>query len=229
MRARAYTALLFAAALAAQVAAQVTVEDEIVTGEVSLFDVKVEKERSLIAAMGISLALPGMGHYYVDRPRSALIYLSVDLASLFGALVFYGLADAQENNARSFAASAAGIWNAPSGEAYWRHVGAYMDAAEYNESVELSRGSANDLYSDPESWWRWADKEQQDKYNDLRQKARNLKVASSFFVGALVVNRIVSTVDLRVFRKKKLSSAVSVDAALTPDAKGTVLTLKTNF
>ena len=229
MRARVCVALLLAAGLAAQAAAQVTVEDEIVTGEVSLFDVKVEKERSLAAAMGLSLAVPGMGHYYVDKPTSALIYFSVDLASLFGAIVFYGLADAQEKNARSFAASMAGIWNAPSGEAYWRHVGAYMDAAEYNESVELSRGSADDLYKDPETWWRWADKEQQDKYNDLRQKARNFRVASSFFVGALVVNRIVSTVDLRVFKKKNLSSGVRLEAALTPDAKGTVLSLKTNF
>jgi hypothetical protein len=222
-------ALLLAAGLAAQVAAQVTVEDEIVTGEVSFFDVKVENERSLVAAMGLSLAVPGMGHYYVDRPKSAFVYLSVDLASLFGALVFYGLADTQEKSARSFAASAAGILSAPSGEAYWRHVGAYMDAAEYNESVELSRGNAADLYRDPESWWRWADREQQDEYNNLRQKARNFRVASSFFAGALVVNRILSTVDLRVFRKKSLSSGVRFQAALTPDARGTVLALKTNF
>ncbi|GBU21908.1 hypothetical protein R80B4_01810 [Fibrobacteres bacterium R8-0-B4] len=229
MRARLYTALLIAAGLAVQAAAQVTVEDEIVTGEVSLFEVKAEKERSLAAAMGLSLALPGMGHYYIDRPKSAFVYLSVDLASLFGALVFYGLADTQEKGARSYAASAAMIRNALSDEAYWRQVGAYMDAAEYNESIELSRGNAADLYQNPENWWHWADKEQQDEYNDLRQKARNFRVTASFFVGALVVNRILSTVDLRVFRKKSLSSGVRFEAALTPDARGTVLLLKTNF
>jgi len=212
--------LLFAAALAAQVAAQVTVEDEIVTGEVSLFDVKVEKERSLIAAMGLSLALPGMGHYYMDKPKSAYVYLSADFASLFGAIVFYGLADNREKGARSFAASAAMIRSAPSGEAYWRHVGEYMDATAYNESIELSRGNAADLYQNPESWWHWADKEQQDEYNDLRQKARNFRVASSFFVGALVVNRILSIVDLRVFRKKTLSSGIHFEAAAIPDING---------
>jgi len=229
LRARACTALLLAATLAAQVAAQVTVEDEIVTGEVVLFDVKIDNQRSLAAAMVLSLAIPGMGHYYVDKPKSAFIYLSADLASLFGAVVFYGLADNREKSARSFAASAAGIGKAPAGEAYWRHVGAYMDAAEYNESVELSRGSASDLYQDPEIWWHWADKEQQDEYNNLRQKARNFKVASSFFVGALVVNRIVSTVDLRVFGKKTLSSGVRFEAAVTPDINGAGLTLRTNF
>jgi hypothetical protein len=229
LRARVYITWLLAAAFAAQVAAQITVEDEIVTGEVSLFDVNAEKERSLVAAMGLSLVLPGMGHYYTDKPKSALVYLSVDFASLFGALVFYGMADTQEKNARSFAASAAGIGSAPSGDAYWRRIGAYMDAAEYNESVELSRGDADDLYNDPENWWRWADKDQQDKYNDLRQKARNFRVASSFFVGALVVNRILSIVDIRVFRKKSLSSGVRFEAALTPDAKGSALMLRTNF
>jgi len=229
LRARAYTAWLLAATLAVQVAAQVTVEEEIVTNEVSLFDVKAEKEYNLIAAMGLSLALPGMGHYYTDKPKSAFAYLSVDVASLFGALVFYGLADTQEKNARSFAASAAGIGSARSGEAYWRHIGAYMDAAEYNEAVELSRGSADDIYQDPENWWRWADKDQQDEYNNLRQRARNFRVASSFFVGAMVVNRILSIVDLRVFRKKSLSSGIHFEAALTPDARESALMLITNF
>jgi hypothetical protein len=229
LRARAYTAWLLAATFAVQVAAQVTVEDEIVTGEVSLFDVKADKERSLVAAMGLSLALPGMGHYYTDKPKSALVYLSVDLASLFGAVVFYGLAETQEKNARAYAATTAGIASARSGEAYWRHVGAYMDAAEYNESIELSRGNTDDLYDDPENWWRWADKDQQDEYNDQRQKARNFRVASSFFVGAMVVNRILSIVDLRVFRKKSLSSTIRFEAALTPDARGSALMLRTNF
>jgi len=229
LRACACKALLLAAALAVYAAAQVTVEDEIVTGEVVLFDVKADNQRSLAAAMGLSLALPGMGHYYVDKPQSAFIYLSADLASLFGAVVFYGLADNREKGARSYAASAAGIEKAPSGEAYWRHVGAYMDAAEYNEAVALSREDQDALYQAPENWWRWADGESMDQYNSLRQKARNFRVASSFFVGALVVNRILSTVDLRVFRKKSLSSGIRLEAALTPDISGGGLTLRTDF
>jgi len=229
LRARAFKALLLAAMLAVQAAAQVTVEDEIVTGEVVLFDVKDDNQRSLVAAMGLSLALPGMGHYYVDKPKSALIYLSADLASLFGAIVFYGLSDNREKSARSFAAAAAGIGKAHPGEAYWRHVGAYMDAAEYNESVELSREDADALYQDPENWWRWADESQRNEYNNLRQKARNFKVASSFFVGALVVNRILSTVDLRVFGKKSLSSGVRFEASVAPDISGAGLTFRTDF
>jgi len=221
--------LLVVAWFAAQAAAQVTVEDEIITDEVSVFDAKAVKERNIIAAMGLSLALPGMGHYYIDRPKSAYVYLSVDLASFFGALVFYGVAETQEKNARSFASSAAMIRRAPSGDAYWRHVGAHMDAEAYNESVELSRGSADNLYKDPENWWRWADKEQQDEYNKLRQKARDFRVASSFFVGALVVNRILSTIDIRVFRKKALSSGIRAEATLAPDVNGAGLTLRADF
>lgn len=222
-------ALFFAVALAAQVAAQVTVEDEIVTSEVSFFNESADKQRNLIAAMSLSLALPGMGHYYIDKPKSAFVYLSVDLASLFGAVVFYGLAGERERNARSFAVSMAGIGRAPSGEAYWRNVGAFMDAAEYNESVELSRGEADALYQDQESWWHWADGEQQDEYNNQRQKARNFRVASSFFVGALVVNRIISAIDLRVFGKKALSSGVRLEAAAIPNAGGGSIALTTNF
>jgi hypothetical protein len=227
--ARAYAALLIAAALAVQVAAQVTVEDEIVTAEVSLFDAGADNQRSIAAAMGLSLALPGMGHYYVDKPKSAFIYLSADFAALFGAIVFYGLADNREKSARSFAAAAAGIGKAPSGEAYWRHVGAFMDAGEYNESVALSRGEAKALYQAPESWWRWADSESMGEYNNLRQKARDFRVASSFFVGALVVNRILSTVDIRVFGKKAMSSGVRMEAAVIPNISGAELSISAKF
>jgi len=213
-----------------QAAAQVVVEDdEIVTGEVNLFDTRAGSPRSIAAAMGLSAVLPGMGHYYIDKPASAFAYLSVDLAALFGAVAFYALANQRESGARSFAAAAAGIESAPPGEAYWRHVGAYMDAAEYNESVELSRGSADDLYQNPESWWRWADESQMDEYNGMRQKARNLRVASSFFIGALVANRIVSVIDLRVFHRKSLSSGVRFEPALIPGTGGASLTLRADF
>ncbi|MDR0331191.1 MAG: hypothetical protein LBH93_05735, partial [Chitinispirillales bacterium] len=164
MRARGCAALAFAAALASSAAAQVVVEDEIVTGSIT-FDIKDDGRRSLAAAMGLSLALPGVGHYYIDKPKPAFAYIAVDLASLFGAVAFNSLANAQEGNARSFAQVAAGIEKAPAGEAYWRHVGAFMDAAGYNEAVELSRGSADGQYANPENAWRWPDESLKDEYN----------------------------------------------------------------
>jgi hypothetical protein len=221
--------LLVVAMFVVNVAAQVDAEDEIVTGEVSLFDVKVESRRSVVAAMGLSLALPGMGHYYIDKPKSAFVYLSADLAALFGAIVFYGLADNREKNARSYAALVAGIRDAPDGEAYWRRVGEYMDAEAYNESVELSRGDPANLYRAPETWWRWAEKEQQDEYNHIRQKARSFRTASSFFVGALALNRILSVVDIRVFRRKSLTSGVRIEASAVPVVNGAGLSLRAGF
>jgi len=222
---------LLLAASVFPLAAQVTVEDEdvIVTDVVDLLDMKVDNSRSVTAAMAMSLAVPGSGHYYINRPKSAYVYMAVDAASIFGAILFYSLANGREREARSFAQMAAGIESAPSGEVYWRHVGAYMDAAEYNEAVGLSRGGDDELYTDTKTWWRWADESQQDAYNDIRQKARNLKVASSFFVGAVVLNRLVSVVDLRVFRKKSLSGGVRFESSVPPDMNGAALTLKADF
>jgi hypothetical protein len=104
-----------------------------------------------------------------------------------------------------------------------------MDAEAYNEYVELSRGSADALSQDPETWWRWADESQKDEYNNIRQKARNFRTASSFFVGALVVNRIISTIDLRVFRKKSMTSGVRIETAVIPDLNGAVAAVNVNF
>ncbi|MCL2219635.1 MAG: hypothetical protein FWC23_06220 [Chitinispirillia bacterium] len=224
-----FAGMILLAALVFPLSAQVIVEDEIVTGEVNLFDVNVDGQRSVNLAMGLSAVLPGMGHYYIDKPASAWVYLSVDIASLFGAVVCYGLADQRENHARSFAAMAAGIEKPAEGEAYWRHVGRFMDAAEFNEIIELSRGEAKDQFLDPQSWWRWADESHRDEYNGLRQKARDMRVASSFFIGAMVANRIVSAVDLRVFHRKGLSSGVRFESAFMPELSGSALTLRVEF
>ena len=219
------------AALVSPLAAQVIVEDEIVTGDVSLFDVRSDEsgQRSINAALGMSLALPGMGHYYIDKPKSAYVYLSIDLASIFGAVLFNTLANQREDQARSFATAAAGIEKPAKGEAYWRHVGRFMDAAEYNEVIELSRGDPEDQFLMQESWWHWGDESQKKEYNALRQKARDMRVASSFFIGAAVANRIFSAVDLRVFQRKSLSSGIRFEAAFTPDMSEAIVTLRSDF
>ena len=230
MRGLQFSIVILFAAVVCHTSAQVIVEEDIVTRDVNLFEPVVnDKPRSMYAAMGASLVLPGMGHYYVDKPKSAFVYLAVDLASIFGAVVFHGFAAQREKDARAFACAAAGIENAPKDEAYWRHVGAFMDAQSYNEAVEISRGSVNDMYLDSKEWWRWADESQQREYNDIRQKSRNFRVTSSFFIGALVANRIVSTVDLRVFHRKSLTSKIQFEPALAPDTRSSSLTLKTAF
>jgi hypothetical protein len=221
--------MILIAAAAFPLAAQVVVADDIVTSEVNLFDVRTVPTRSVTAAMGLSALLPGMGHHYIDRPVSAWTYLSIDLASLIGAIASRGIADRHENEARSFAAAAAGIEKPAAGEAYWRHVGAFMDAAEYNELVELSRGGPEDQFLDPASWWRWADERHRDQYNDIRQKARDMRVVSSFFIGALVANRIVSVIDLRVFHRKGLSSGIRFESSVAPDMSGASLGLRADF
>ena len=211
--------------------AQIIIEEDIVTHDVNLFhNVTNDDGRSIYKAMGASVILPGMGHYYTDKPKSAFAYLSIDFAAIVGAVTFHTLASGREKDARSYANAAAGIEKAPKkDDAYWRRVGAFMDAQSYNEAVEISRGSADDMYLEPQMWWRWGDESQQQEFNDIRQTARNFRVASSFFVGALVANRIVSTVDLRVFHRKSLTSKIQFEPALAPDMRSSSLALKTEF
>jgi hypothetical protein len=223
-------ALIFIAAAFLPLAAQVMVEDEIVTSVVNLFDVRTDgRQYSVAAALGLSVVMPGMGHYYTDKPGSAFVYVSVDLASLFGAILFSNLANRRESGARSFAVAAAGIERPAPGAAYWRNVGAFMDAAEYNERVELFRGGTDYQHLDPETWWRWGHESDRDEYNDMRLKARNMRTASSFFIGALVANRVVSMIDLRVFHIRSLSSGVRFEPAFAPDMSNAALTLRVDF
>ncbi len=223
-------AMLILAAFSIQSYAQLTVEDDIVTDEVNIFQPDSQNSRSTALAMAASLAVPGMGHHYLGKQNSAFTFLAIDAVALLGALVLNNLHVRQEADARSFAVQNANIEKPLDNEKYWRQVGAQLESDGYNNMVaSLRSGEIDDYYPIPGSWWHWNDEGQQDKFNSLRQKSRQLKVASYFFIGGMVLNRVISTVDLKVKSNRKILSSLEVEPSLNPDLSGASVIISGRF
>ncbi|MFP4162984.1 MAG: hypothetical protein ACLFQB_08300 [Chitinispirillaceae bacterium] len=208
--------------------AQVTVEEDVVTEEVNLFDTVPQSDKSIALAMTASAALPGLGHHYLDESSSAFKYLVFDIAALFGAVLFHSYAVQRESEASAYASTVAGIENPQNNEAYWRHVGSFMEAGDYNEAVDLER-STNEKYLNHKEWWKWGDESQQEEFNELRKQSRHLKVVSSFFLGGMVLNRIVSMVDLKITQKESGLKSLEFQQSVAPDLSGAGVSLTTTF
>ena len=76
----------------------------------------------------------------------------------------------------------------------------------YNETQELIYRNQSNDYLTPNLQWRWDDPSSMQTYGALLDKSQAYQVASSFFIGAMILDRLVSFVDAR-FAAQHLASA----------------------
>lgn len=190
--------MFFGTCLLNRPCAQVTVENVVTTDSVDIFSEHQEKEKSATLAMALSLLLPGSGHQYLERNRSALTYFTAEALAIFGYFFCDHYAKKQALNAAGYAWIHAGAQGpvTSADDFYWKQVGSYMDIQDYNNTQDLNRTPA-EKFTDESQVWHWDDKSSQDRFNSIMSSSRTFGVASSFFIGALVLDRIIAFIDVR--------------------------------
>ncbi len=205
-----YRAFLFVPLLLSFSAnAQVTVV-EMTTDTISVFEQEEQSEKSIKSAklaMLASAALPGTGQQYLGKSKSALAFFGVELLSIFGAVFLEKYSRQLENDAHGYAAMHAGVDVRGKDDRFWTAVGKFADMNEYNTNLRLNRDNEY-LYTSESMNWKWENDElsseqYQKRYNDLREVSRKIHTVASVCLGAMIINRVVSIVDIRASTKYK--------------------------
>ncbi len=187
--------------------AQVHVEEEVSSDSVDVFSQNDVPEKSAALAMISNLLLPGLGHYWLGNRKAAVGYFCTEATFIFGALACNTHSKGIANSAHAFAFTNAQVRGGEGANYFfWENVGKTMDSdglnqsrpLGYNQVMDLNRASDNDKYLSPNLQWRWIDEESRIHYNKLIKQSLRYKVASNFFLGAMLLNRIVSFIDIRV-------------------------------
>jgi hypothetical protein len=191
---------------------QVSVEPEVTTDSIDVFQNTQKSTKSSGLALAASLLLPGLGHQYLGEPQQGLVYFTAEAALVCG-MVF-----SEVTSGRLFAASRsyASLYAQPNqgtgpsapttDENFWQNVGRFMDSDEYNRVMEYNR-TPEDKYSVAGEAWRWPDQTFMDSYNGLRDKATRYHVVSSFFLAAMVLDRAIAFIDIRARTRHKTITA----------------------
>ena len=222
--------MLFSAALIAGAScAQVASESAFSTDSIDLFSETEGPQKSPTLGMAASLLLPGTGHQYYERNRSALAYLTVESAALFGAFFCSRYAKKTATSAAGYAwiHSGASGTISDADDYYWKLVGNFMDTDEYYNVLDLNRETDRKAIAENQTW-HWDDESSQDRYNALRSTSRSYRIASSFFLGALVLNRAVAFIDMRTYTRRsnvKRSAGRSLEITPIAAANGSSLSL----
>lgn len=167
-------------------------------------------ERSLGLAILGSALVPGSGEAYLGEERSAKAFLLAEAGFWTGLFFAWQARESHLQSARNYASEYAGADAAGQGPAYLERLATYRSYREKEhrqDSYELAQvlageevaampewdfGSSNT----PENTARWRE------YQSVMRHYRGAKVAMSFAVGALVLNRAASMAHtLRVYRR----------------------------
>jgi hypothetical protein len=167
-------------------------------------------ERSLGLALLGSALLPGVGEAYLGENRAAKSFLLAEAGFWAGLFIAWQSRESHMQSARNYASEYAGADASGQGEAYLERLAAYRSYREKEhrqDSYELAQvlsGEEMDEMPDwdfgssntPENTRRWRE------YQSIMRHYRGAKVAMSFAVGALVLNRAASMAHtLRAYRR----------------------------
>ena len=199
--------------------------------------------RSTVAAVGLSLLVPGWGHRYLGYSSRSTAYFATDLVgwvALFGAWM---TGKAAVTNAAEIANRYAGaqlgsnpnedLLSAMRAYRSRRQTGGRHDS--YNEAMILSDQSPESRFPDNDANnWDWGSRENPDNDSHIRSFENQLRlwrgtrVALYSTAGALAVVRVVAAMDvLRLTRSAASRAGISLDTHPLPG--GMDATLAVNF
>ncbi len=150
--------------------------------------------------MAASLILPGSGHEYLGRDRSALVYISADVAAIFGFFFCTHYSQKLTENAEGYAWLHSGAQAPASNTSYWNAVGSFWNTQAYNTVMDLNRTPSQKITSASQEW-QWDDQSSQDRFNSLLSSSHKFQVIGDFMIGAMVINRALAFIDVRAYTR----------------------------
>lgn len=163
-----------------------------------------------------SAILPGTGELALGKTTQGAIMLGADILVWSS---FFALEKEKDNLTDTYKQYAVVYAGAKSGmpESYYQNLQNYISSDDFNRYEELFARNyyliyaynpegyeeyilAN-TYSDEESW-SWQNQTYQDHYKKLRRRTQKAKIYQNLSIGALVLNRVVSVIDVSLINKK---------------------------
>ena len=181
--------------------------------------VSKNQDKSLWLALGASALLPGMGELYLDERTLVKPFVWTDAALWLTALGSYFIGERYITSAHGYAVRHAGLTSDSKDISLLNTVGDYRSRGgvagqnsspdmdeDYNQAMIRAGKEIDDEYSESIQWdWGSSDNpESTEHIEEYKSRLRHFRVSRIVFqvsVGALVVNRVISILDvMRIYR-----------------------------
>jgi len=172
---------------------------------------QVKEERELDPVIK-SILLPGWGQKALGRKKRARVYNYFEsglILTIVGSSTFSNITI---KNYIAFASEHAAISSSEKNHKYWVDIGNYDSIIDYNDE-HLRNREMDDLYPDDKKWsWDWDSDANRKAFEKKRISSDQLKLAATFGIGALMVNHIVSAIDVLYLKRVIADGKLSINA-----------------
>ncbi len=164
---------------------------------------KIGKNKAKTVNILYSLILPGAGQWSMGYHNRAKFFLGTEFVLWVGYLGFNSYANVIQNNYQAYAAVYGEANSSGKNDQYWIDIGSADNIYSFNE--RKLRDRADDaIYPETAAYyWQWDSRESRKSYNNLRVKEHDWEQRATFMVGAFILNRVVSAIDvIRLIRRE---------------------------
>lgn len=199
--------------------------------EISEASTPTKRGVSTFKAIGLSVLLPGSGHWYVGRRDRARVFFGIEAAGWTSFAGFLWFSKQRENDYQDYAVAHAGADPAGKEEQFWRSLTFYENRDDYNKIGRITNLD-NPFYPEiPAYNWQWDSEASQDFYRELRNSSKTARRRAMFTLAMLGVERLVAAADAYRIAKKINSKAKSGDLEVyfEPSSTGGRLVLTRHF
>lgn len=156
----------------------------------------------------LSLVLPGAGEWALGHKGAAKFFLGTEATLWLGFAASRVYLNVLQNDLEAYAARHAGVIDTDGkADQYWIDVGLAPSIYDFNAEKLLER-DLEGTYPEGESFdWTWDSEANRITYAGRRLDRVDWKRNSTLIVGALVLNRLVSAIDVIRLIKKENSEA----------------------
>ena len=172
--------------------------------------------KSAFGAMAMSAVLPGAGQMYLGQNTKGGIMMATEMLTLFSLYRFNKEVNILTDDFKLYAYANAGLRKGVSDDIYklahnWRSSEEYHDAihlwARERFLIMMNRPDLYELalevnFLSPEDAWAWEQDAHFWHYRSIRRDRQNFVIYRNFAVGAMIVNRVISTIDSAVFANR---------------------------
>ncbi len=189
-------------------------------GGVQLF---AQADKSKSKAVWLSLAVPGLGEYYLNNwktPSTGRYFIGGELVTWASYFYLNAYGGWIHDDAKVLAARQAGVkLSSAKPSNFYYTISKNASIYSYNESERRLNAGARVYAETEDNYWQWKDEHSRRKYNAMRYDGSTYKRLASYLVFAGIVNRVLSVAQtVRVFNRMQ-NSGISMRMDIIPETR----------
>ena len=173
-----------------------------------------------------SAILPGWGEYDLNKNSRGNFFLTTEIIGIALTTFSFVKSNSITTTYKSMAAEHANVVIGGKNHQFWVDIGNYDSQFDYNDE-HLRWREFDNLYPTEANWnWDWDTESKRKEFEDLRIESDQLQLLGKFFIGGIVLNHIISVIDVYYLKNISLKEKLAVSSYYNPNQSTLVYSIQ---